>query len=119
MEDKLKATESMGETENVPQARRMAQSVRDELEDSVIKFSGNKKAKSISELTPEELSLVPKTQLDVIKAMDSFIASDKVQWRSVEAVKNLYDHYNPDNIKWGLDGKPERTALSEGSAEQR
>ena len=61
----------------------MAQSIKTELE-SVM----------------DKTNIKSDTQLKVIQAMDDFIKSDKVSWQNVEAVKNLYDHYNPDGIKW-------------------
>lgn len=57
--------------------------------------------------------------MQVIDAMKNIQNGKTVPYSSLEALKSLYDYYNPLNIKWGLDGKPESNAMNDVAATQR
>jgi len=78
--------------------------------------------KSFDEMTPAQLKAYRESfpeQARVIDTINRLQEGDKITYTQMEALLNLYDHYNPDGIKYGFDGKPERTAINELSAENR
>lgn len=119
MQQKIDAVKNFWDTITAPVDKRLATSVKTELETALSKWVW---AKNFDKLTPDQLDILQNAhpeQMKVIDAMNTIIKWNKVSYASLEALKNLYDHYNPDSIKWWLDGKPENTAMSEVSASQR
>jgi hypothetical protein len=63
-------------------------------------------AKSFDELTEQDLAMIPPEQLKIYQQARKLQQADEVDYIQIEAIKQLYDHYNPDGLKYGVDGKP-------------
>jgi len=59
--------------------------------------------KSFDEMTPKQLQEFRETfpeQARVLDAVTNIGKAEKISYTQMEALLNLYDHYNPDGIKF-------------------
>lgn len=118
MEDKINAVKDFGDTMTPAVAKRMAKAIEDDLSASLAKGVG---AKDLTDLTPEQTAILNSNpdMVRVINAMQTIKNSTKASYSQLEALKSLYDHYNPDNIKWEFNGRPSSESMHEVAAGQR
>lgn len=101
--EKLNAIADWGTVDKTPAQNEMALSLKKALE------------KSLSE-TPEANS---PTLTKLVQAVDDFVATEKPKFAQLEALKSLYDHYNPDGLEWDIRGKPVNPLKHENAAYRR
>ncbi len=119
IDDKLASMKDWGSTPVIPQVRRMARVIKDKIDEAMVKYSLNPDVKTFAEMTPEDLKTVDPAQLKIRNTLEKLQNQDHISFTQMEAIKELYDHYNPDNIKWDINGKPENTVDNEASVSQR
>ena len=75
-------------------------------------------SKQIDNLTKEAEITNPEI-IKIKEAVDKFINTENPTFLQKDAVKSLYDHYNPDNLQWDMQGKPIATPKHEEAAFRR
>jgi hypothetical protein len=52
--------------------------------------------KTFDELTEQDLAMIPPEQLRIYEQARRLQNADDIDYIQIEAIKQLYDHYNPD-----------------------
>lgn len=55
----------------------------------------------------------------LLKWVDDFIKSEKTTYQQIDALKSLYDHYNPDNLSWDAQGRLVNPTAHQNAAYRR
>lgn len=90
--EKVQNVANFWKTSKTSAEEAMAESLKRSLEKSL--------GKKIEEMTVRDIEASDPKIIEIIKWLDDFIKKEEVDFTQIEALKSLYDHYNPDNLQW-------------------
>jgi hypothetical protein len=88
MAEKANTIADWGDTDKTPAMDAMARSLVNALEENVSKIPGESSPKLVQ----------------TIQGAKDFLNNDKPTFSQIDALKSLYDNYNPDKLSWDMQG---------------
>jgi len=89
MAEKANTLADWGETDKTPAMQEMAQSLLTKLDSNTSIIPGGSSAKL----------------QETIQAAKDFLTNTKPTFSQIDALKSLYDNYNPDGLSWDAQGR--------------